>query len=1037
MSSGLVDKLLKTIDVGLADLSEDNVGTVLKALDGFQQEPLILIHRGVLTKWTQSLCDGFFDIGSAEEGARLARCQVFYTISKVVTWKRIVSYLPTDVYLLRDLIPLLNSEIEDDWYMQFFVLSWLYVLCLSPFKLQIGQQIYRLVSKFKGAPSVAPIVVKIQAQLLINDREFFNLIKDELDLSTGVRVIKLSLNRREDPVVDKQTLDRFTSMCLGGETDASRLKMLPKLFQMQLFYGDSNALEDILSWILSRLSNEFTETRFALAHSYAKIVKAMIADLEDRETAQELIESCLNSTVQLFEEIPWDIVDRNLLHTHLLIIAELANTIIQDFPQYTLQIAELIVPRACRFQQLKMNTIQGTQIRDASNFICWSLARAKTASQDPIRSSEYMTKVFLNVLMCSTFDHELLIRKSANAALQEILGRYVTFANIMDNAAILQILEMPITNPRKNFAANTIKLYELFSNCKKEEFASFMLHWLFDYCVMANYDLSVVQLTTNAMCLLISEKPTALNVTGLEKKITSMVPSTVQDATRLLYLLVHLEYHGLISSSVSLDVAFKKVAESVDGRRLTKNPFELFKYVAILEYLTLMLQKRENFCLSLEDVSLVFNAIRGFSDTMNFFKDIVHSLREILPIVSTSAERFASEAVQMQFWEKFEHLIGSNNSVACSAFSVVEPRLFSRIFHNKLPVMDCLRKSQMLGSLRDNLNLRSIVAYTGNGILFTIARLLNDYTITEQGDVGRLVRGSTCKLIEDYYDLFLEDELMELVISDLVRLCGEPNKEIRHVCFTILQRYKGVEKGIYQQINYSYLLSFQHLHLQGHTKQFWRGYLMSAGAIHSTESEIRESVDSFLKYYSSLSQDSERLELCNELVRIIPSANTIMEYRKQTRHDPVTGGRKPDIIKITITYLLFWHRVMESGLKIHAAFNFQGFYAKLYNLHLLNIESLRVNALSLFPFVVMCHAYAKGKPDKVFVNPIIKRLLTIAKREAEKSMAAPTFLQQNCINFLATIFLELGLLTHLKYVAQCGDDSDKLLTLSESKIIIE
>ncbi|CDH13148.1 uncharacterized protein ZBAI_04934 [Zygosaccharomyces bailii ISA1307] len=1036
MSSGIVDKLLKTIDVGLADLSEENVGTVLKALDGFQQEPLILIHRGVLTKWTQSLCNGFFDTGSADESSRLARCQVFYTISKVVTWKRIVSYLPTDVYLLRELIPLLNSEIEDDWYMQFFVLSWLYVLCLSPFKLEIGQQIYRLVSKFKGAPSVSPIVVKIQAQLLINDGDFFKLIKDELDLSTGVRVIKLSLNR-EEPVVDKQTLDRFTSMCLGGETDASRLKMLPKLFQMQLFYGDTDALEDILSWILSRLSNEFTETRFALAHSYAKIVKAMIADLEDRETAQELIESCLNSTVQLFEEVPWGIVDRNLLHTNLLIIAELSNTIIQNFPQYTLQIAESIVPHACRFQQLKMNTIQGTQIRDASNFICWSLARAKTTNQNHIRSSEYMTKVFLNVLMCSTFDHEILIRKSANAALQEILGRYVTFANLLDNAAILQILEMPITNPRKNFAANTIKLYDLFSNNKKRKFASFMLHWLFDYCVMANYDLSVVQLTTNAMCLLISEKPTALNVTGLEKKITCMVPSTVQGATRLLYLLVHLEYRGLISSSESLDAAFNKVAESVDCKRFTKNPFELFKYVAILEYLTLMLQNRETFCLSLDDVSLIFHAIRGFSDTMTFFNDIVHSLREILPILSTSADRFASEAVQMQFWGNFEQLIGSNNSVVCSAFSVVEARLFSRMFHGKLPVMDCLRKSQVLESLRDNFNLQNIVAYTGNEILFTIAKLLNDYTITEQGDVGRLVRASACKLIEDYHDLFLKDELAELVVSDLVRLCGEPNKEIRQVCFTILQRCKGVEKGIHQQINSSYLLSFQHLHLQGHSKQFWRGYLMSAGAIHSTESEIRESIDSFLVYYSSLSQDSERLELCNELVRIIPSAKTIMEYKNQTRHNPVTGGRKPDIIKITVTYLLFWHRVMESGLKIHATFNFQGFYAKLYNLHLLNADLLRVNALALFPFVVICHAHAKGKPDKLFVNPIIRRLLTIAKREAEKSMAAPTFLQQNCINFLATIFLELGLLTHLKYVAQCGDDSDKLLALSESKLILE
>lgn len=1036
MSLGPIEPLLDSVDSGLADLSINNVGEILKVLDGFQQEPLVLLHRGVLTKYVRLLCSGFFETGSSSGEERLARCKVFYTLSKVVGWKRIVNYLPTDVYLLRELVPLLESEMESNWYIEFFVLSWVYVLCLSPFKLEISQRIYRLVSKFKATPSVAPIVVKIHAQLLVEDREFFHLVKDELDLSTGVSVVKLCLNR-DDPVVDKQSLDRFTSMGLEGKADASRLKMLPKLFRMHMFYEDAEALQNIITWILSRLSDDFTETRFSLAHSYAKIVKAIMTELDDRETAQDLIESCLKSTMHLCEDVPWEVVDRNLLHTYLLIIAELSTTIATYFPHCTLQITERVVPYASRFQQLKTNTIQGSQIRDASNFICWSLARSVNRNKKSVCSSKGMTDVFLNVLMCSTFDRELLIRKSANAALQEILGRYVSFSGLLDNSAILRILEMPITNLPKNFTPNTIQLYQLFSKNRKLEFSKFMLLWLFDYCVMSNNDLSIVQLATNALCALAEKEPISMKESGLSERINQFVSSTALDAARFLYLLVHLDSQELIYSKDHKQIAFKQVEVSVKGKRFTKNHYELFKSLALLEYFTLMLQKCEEFRLLEEHVELFNNIVKGYSENMAFFNEIVHTLRTALSLLSTNATKFASVTVQTQFWKQFENLIGMNNPVACSALSAIEAHLFVQMFHHKLPLMNCLRKSQVLESMREEKRFRRIVELVGTKILFTVTRLLDDYTITEQGDVGRLVRTSAAKVILDFHELFFENELAETVTANLVRLCGEPNEEIRHTCFTILQHRYGLA-GFQGEVSLSKILEFQHIHLKNYGKEVWRGYLMSAGAIHSTEPQIRMAIDTFLIYYAALPVDIERLELCNELVRIIPSAKTITEFRKQPKQDPITGGVKLDVIKTTVTYLNFWHRIMESGIKINAKFNFQGFYAKLYNLHLLNgANLLRLTTIALFPPLVICYTHSKGRPEKSFVNPIIKRLLTIAKREAERNKTFPSVLQQDCIKHLAVVFLELECIAQLGYILECGDESCKLLQLSESKVMLD
>lgn len=1029
MSWEPIETSLDAIERGLTNLNEDSLSLVLKALDRFQQDPLVLIHRGVLTGYVSLLCDGFFELTKND---KLLRCKVFYSIAKVVSWKRSVRYLPIDVYLLKKLMPLLEEQEGENWYVQFFILSWIYVLCLSPFKLEIDEKLYQLVAHCR-APVAVPIVVNIRSQLLSKNELLFRKYRDELDIATFNGILKVVLHQ-ENVLVDSQTLHKFSEECLNGPVDVTKLKILPKLFLMYARDVDVGRMQGIITWIVSQFGSDFTDMRFAVAHCYAKIVKIVIEELEEEEMFELLVENCLDPTAEMLKFEPWDVLDHDRLHTYLLVIAELSTTIVKHSSETVGRICHDIIPYACKFQQLRANTIKGSQLRDASNFICWSLARARVG-KERLRGED-LHSVFLNVLMCSLFDRELLIRKSANAALQEILGRYVTFAGILDNRTILQIIELPINNLPKHITSNTLQLYKILGQ-NDERYANFMIHWLFDSCIMENHDLSIVQWTTWTLCQWAAEKPSRLESTGILSRISDLGELSPHKASRLLYLLVQMRLHGLPWAALRhLHVVSQQVLDATRDMQFRKNDYDLFEFMAIFNYGALMLQDDQcGFTVDMQFADLIFRMLRGFTPSIRFHEDVVGLLRVLLSIVSSISTKFASLEVEAKFWYHFEQLIRSNNSCCCCSFAAIEPHRFVKIFRSSLPLMDCQGKSQILDAFQAVGSFRSLVQ-ADKYLLTLLAKLLDDYTITEQGDIGRLVRASAARIVLKNQDLFMKETLSSQVVSSLVRLSGEPSEEIRNISLHILHGIEGMFAE--DKIDFLQLIRLQSSKFKVYLNEFWKGFLMSAGAIHSSEIQIRSAIDSFLCYYKFLPSDYERLQVCNDLVRIIPSARWITESKSQQKLDLETGIVDQDILKITVSYINFWRRILESGLRIDPNFNFQGFYAKLYNLHLLNGASLlRLTIVGFFAQLVISLVHSKDFSDRKLINSVIERLLTIMKREASrrrKPMQTP--LEQECLKALATIFLELNLFSKLQKLVKCSDSKEELLGSSISMFVV-
>lgn len=1045
-----IDELLRCIDNNIQTLSAENVETVLKTIDQFQQDPSILQAgrgRNRLQHYIEVLTENFFKLPYDEQ---LLRCKVFYTLSKVVTWKKIIHHLPTNIYQLTNLMEILpqDNQVRDNWYISYLILSWIYLLTLSPFKLQdVDKQIYHRTLVHKKLPSLNPIVAHIHSQLFIRNSTLFDYHKKELDLLTINCILKecIKTTKSYDKFIDKKTLDSFTSSILNGEknengTDIVRLKALPKLFRLHAFHQDWESLEDIISWILSHLDNQFTNFRFRLAHSYAKIIHCLIYDLDDKETAFELIQSCVDNTTQLIKSTPWDLLDNDRLHTNLLIIAELSNTVATCLPHLCGKISEGIIPFTSRFQQLKVNNIKGAQVKDASNFICWSFARIKKSNQKNI-PQEAMVNIFLNLLMCSTFDRDLLVRKSASAALQEMLGRYISSSKILDNSTILKIIELPITNLSEIYSTNTWQLYECFTKCDEyQRFADFVVDWLFNYNLLQNYDLKVVKLTIKSLHDLLLRAPRAIHFVEakIEEKICSMSPYDTIESTRILSLLIELESDRLLSPQCS-DVLchMRDLSQNVIGsinhneRHSDNNPRELFKFLTILKYWVFQMDIVDDFALHEQDIKTCFHIVRNAPVPSIHNMEFAHLFRKIVARLSRSPKHFESAKDECFFWKTYQKYVRYNNTLTCCVLPDLEPSRFTEIFYMVLPLIDSTCKSQLLDSLSEH--LLEIVDATGSNILFTITELLNDYTITEQGDVGRLVRTSAAKIIAMNSTLFWSLEtLTDSAISNLVRLSGEQVEELKRLCFSILcDKFQYSTEVTKENYNYE-LLKFQHFVFHGKSPEFWKGYIVSAGAIHFSDSQVRSAIDEFLIYYYSLTQDSERLELCNCLVRIIPSAKELSELQNNS-----AASSARDVTKIAVLSLNFWQRIMESGIRIDRKFNFKGVYAKIYNLNLLKGSSiLRVSTIKLLPHLINCHIYASGGVDKNFANTIIMRLLVLAQRESQLDKSGCSLVERTATEGLAQIFLDTNSLQQLERLKAAVNENKNLIDLSELQVIL-
>ncbi|SCU80015.1 LAME_0B01288g1_1 [Lachancea meyersii CBS 8951] len=997
-----VETLLEVIKAGVQSL--DEVSDVLTAIDRFQQDPSIL--DDYLAEFIGTLSRNFF-VRSKSDQRSIG--SIFYTLSKVCNFKRTKRHLPTDIFLLPQILTqLADWEGFEDWRVLSMLLSWLSIILMSPFRLENDLEIYEETRKLKTYSVLDPLVAAVHAELFDKNLDLFRnqYLRQKVDLFTLNLTLKSILNRKSplasQQLLDLLTLDNLSLFCLEQAFDSSEthnilvLKILPKLCRLHALQETWDGIEEITTWLLNHMALSFTDARIQLAHSLAKVVQ-LLATI-DAESSHSLVQGIFDELIEELKSTPVDAIDPDRLHTELLFIAELGRLGSLE-ANFITQFAQDVLPVTTKFQQLRVNKITGHQIRDASNFVCWSLVRK-------CKVSSAVEAIFFHLLMCSMTDPDLTIRRSASAALQETLGRYGT--DLMDDASVMRLIELPPNSLEVCFRDNIPKLMNLLM-FNAPHLINSAIDWLIVDNVLRNQDYNIVELSTISVGKLFT-----LGEKGdIASKVLNSLRTRTDEMTcdqsgalsaRYIYLAAELPLFGENKIRRQCISCLPTLATQL--KEESNNPSERFKVLAFMKALNAtVITETSELQISMSILNTLLRIIRFSSPSESRFEHIKQLFVPMISRLASNGALFESRDIYQKFEQNFTKFVTTNNPICCAGLAYTLPGNFLCSFLSFCPHLNHEGRSQVLNALSNT--LPEIVQANGPDILKLLAEFLDDYTVTEQGDVGGLVRKSTADLIEKQLLLFLGagSSVMNLVCPRLLRLAAEPTDKVKETSLRILSQVYSFKcsDSVTHDEN---LFRFYSTNKIEFRSDFWQGFMFSAGAIYSTDLRIRISVDSFLRFFDRQSAE-ERSELLELLLRIVPSLTHVQSWRKSPIHLNRVGCQRRDLIKRATVCANFWRRTLESGLDVRENFSLRAVYARFYNLHLLKTPLLRTAVVKLMPYLAVACASNKGPNHEALKNEIFSRLQMLANR-SKKTADDISSLQIICLEGMLTICLAFG-----------------------------
>ncbi|CCF57506.1 hypothetical protein KAFR_0C05150 [Kazachstania africana CBS 2517] len=1066
MQAASIESLLQSIKNGLKNVTNCDANEVIKSINSFQSDPSILDKH--LSLFINLITKDFFVLNN-DDTYRInvnhsKLCEIFYNFSKVCTWKKIVKFLPADVYLLPHILSELD-KLSYKWQFKFFLLSWEYIIITSPFKLQNDIEIYQKAKKFKANQVLDPIVCMIHSELLFKNRTMYQDNARTCDLKTLNFLLKKIINCTNNNgsvassctidilLDDIELLEYYTNYCLEFDHANNEsigiiiCKTLPKLFKLQILTGNEGVIENILSWYFTNMNTHFTKFRFSLAHSFKKIIDLIHANDNDGLLLDLVEGDIIDKTLSLLDDkANLDMIDIHDLHSNLLIMAELSNFIIVHFPNLILKIIK-VLSTTFFFQQKHLNkSIKGSQIKDASNFISWSLVKAKCFHEQLTASTELVvSNLFQNLLINSLFDAEILIRKSSYAALQELLGRHGSL--ILSNEQVVKIMELPINDLKHSYSNNLIALYKILnpnngtSNNIHNTFFNYISDWFINYNIMGNVDIGTVMLAVSSLKILMlylkaNHNPYYIvlsnNIATLLKRQDSKGNVDAITSTRLLYLITEMnsDEHLLNFNREFLLKIFSSVINS--HFTFSRDSVNSFKCLAILKYWTFNLKvKYPHFTLSKPEFDFLYTRILLVANVdSSSFDEFSTLMNEFIYLLSRSDTTiFGNQEAFDFFWLNYDKYAKLNHTIICSSLPYLPYDEFKIKFAKFVSHLNCQAKASLIANITRNENdiLSNLLNDTSTGfnIIDYIVDFLDDHTVTDQGDVGRLVRFQACKLISLHFNRF--EKHHDVLLSSLFNLAAQPSTGIRTVSLSTIQTYLGSSSDEEKEHELKLLQLFQIFTSNNgdiDRLSFWQSYAMNAGAQYSTNDQLGKSIDSFITWYETdLKSSDSRNAIFKELILSIPTASRIMSYKSDQE-------KISKLIKTVTCCLNFIERLISSRTKLgDERFNWNGVLIKLNNLMILKFGSnqvFKMRIVEFLPFLGIAYDIAvdgateNHNNDFQFINQIIEKILNVAKKTNIMT------LQRACIRGLFQLYLEFDALEPFKLLEKILNENDSI-----------
>lgn len=736
---------------------------------------------------------------------------------------------------------------------------------------------------------------------------------------------------------------QFESSSVPQLTNLNILYMIKILSKLSNFYLQlnnyskvstivNNLLNDIMGPMLDRfdndlryclsknLSNLVTKLSKQAINYQEQLIKYMIEQLEIDNLQFEYSES---------HQIPFQtdlVLDANQLsiskfHTVLLFLAYI--TMNKSLPEHLIPVVLSIVHKTLFVVQRRLSTTLGTQLRDSSCFVIWALCRAikKTEFTNLSQAHPFMMEnVLFDLMKLIILDNDLIIRRCGIAVIQEFVGR---FGTELFKPLILK-------QDDEELGKFIIQFIELFNNTTIGSLTA-------SYEIIES--LITIGIPAKLFIPLLLQNILDDDIAYSTKKLSS---------NHLVKILQLRSYNRQIEFQIdnfkSEQITIDRIFNTLIARCISSGPLytisELLPLVDthILESNNQLFEAIDNFkfdyhhdnhdrgesYLKFVNSALNHDSIKLSNSVwanifsisrLKYNSELLNQLEDFFYVLKLKNIDIGEENLKTLIYYIKNNNLNLAKSLPCYQFD--EGTFMEMIELVENTAVECDTRAMIIKGLNQNFKQYQL----NQTILTSIVELLDDYTITNQGDVGSKIRLSVLDLIKQNPVPFSNDTVNRLLETKLIRLSGELIDRIKYESFRLLNGDHDFNEELYfvQLFGYYKNQVLRKVDANDHYRSlsisFWRGIIFSIASFTGSNRTINRSFNQFLRFLEQITDEEKEFAFGEflELLKILQN-----EARE---------------LKVVVIALNLFIKLFESGFPF-PKFNYNLLFIRCFNLQL-------------------------------------------------------------------------------------------------------
>lgn len=918
-----IDSLLDLINTGSNENKQGEALTnkLVQTIDEFETAPKLLDED--LPVYFDKLLGSFYKLRIPKDGSfqgeetgqylRLIS-RIVYTFAKVRGFKHISQLFTTNVYVVPEIVELLEGlklVSNDD---ELFVsLLWISNLVLVPFPLDlvggtefresglslISTRIYNVLlqvfGKYETISKNLSIATVIMSRLLSrSDQENLMLEFLSLEMSDNLGYL-MTINKliKRMKWTDENGISQITR-CVRGIIDTSddnnylihyRVKLMGKLILLYSIKEDYSNISVVINYL--HTIAEGPSINYDLKYT---IAKAMYI------TYSLILGIAINYADQYLEYVWKEMIvnpqaDLHQYHVALLCFGYIfLNKLGERSIESTFKLIKIISYQLYPTDDNKLSS----NIREASLFCYYGFVRelgSLDKKSSPLHGTEEKSAIktiFYDLLKLVLFDSEIYIRRCAFAVLQEFLGRLGIH---LDESGEFQL-----------------KAMELLSTQGILRQSPELVRWTID-------ELVKLGVPKNFILLILVQKLLEPDYSNIEKKRVFLqwytFTKSIDDLANPLQLLLNFPI---------LDENFL-VQRLSDESSLLELDTCLMILIGIGQWENQLVKRfKQNFLFnSSNDLILKGeNRLHIYVHDHAANENLHSSIPSIIPIFKAVNTKGYDVEIFIKFmqtsptweWNYVLSIVPQHKILAESVMWHPECPLRLWFLIEDSNVHYTIR-STLIDGIASTWNLEQWDSQ--KKIEFAI-RWLDDYTMTNQGDVGSVIRRATMTLIQAHLKSFLNAE--SEIMPRLVRMMGEGidgvRKQALQLSVTLMNNeYASGSSIILEEdlgeyrVYFHWLFSYYVSCWQRWKNEFWRGIVTILGSTVGSRLLINGCFTEFYRFVLEIDV-STRVDIFSEITELM-----VLDLKNKGKMTKVAWNMHQKLVTLVVQLVL---RIVECGL---------------------------------------------------------------------------------------------------------------------------